>query len=390
MEPIELATGDLLLRGWTDADADAVYRACQDPLIQRWTTIPAPYLPEHAAGFVGSQAPADWASATAAPLGIFDAASGELLGAHGLVRLDLAAGVAELGTWLAPWARGRGVAERATRAVARWALAVLALKLLVWRAEVGNHASRLVACRVGFTFDRPARAGLAGRHGELVDCWRGTLRPGEVRDAPPAWYAPGAAGSRRARTFAAPQPVLRAATATGGPVTLRPLTDADTDDVATACDDPEAARWTSVPAPYTRADAVSFVRGRTREIWAAGDGAIFALAGPDGRFAGSIHLEISLDDPAVGSIGYLVAPHARNQGYATAAVRAICAWGSEALGLTRIVWRAYVGNHASRRVAEKCGFTPEGIARAGCDHRGERRDAWVAALLATDADEARP
>jgi RimJ/RimL family protein N-acetyltransferase len=170
------------------------------------------------------------------------------------------------------------------------------------------------------------------------------------------------------------------------PITLRPLAETDIDDVVTAGNDPESARWTTVPAPYTRADAVAFVQGRTRQIWNAGDGAVFAIAGPDGRFAGSIHLEISPEDPAVGSIGYLITPAARGRGYATAAVRTICSWGFEALGLTRIGWRAYVGNTASRRVAEKCGFVMEGIARAGCNHRGERRDAWVAALLATDIE----
>jgi hypothetical protein len=35
-------------------------------------------------------------------------------------------------------------------------------------------------------------------------------------------------------------------------------------------------------------------------------------------------------------------------------------------------------------VAERAGFTIEGVQRAGCVQRGERRDAWVGSRLATD------
>ncbi len=379
MEPVELTTGGLLLRAWTEQDADAVHLACQDRLIQQWTTVPVPYLPEHAAEFVGPRATEAWTCGRAAPLGVFDAATGALLGSHGLVHLDLAAGIGEVGVWIAPWARGRGVAERATRAVARWALDVLPLRLLIWRAQTGNHASRLVAARVGFVFEAPARATITTRDGRLADAWRGTLQPGEIHEAPPAWYAPGGPGARRAHTFGTPQPTLPA-----GEVTLRPLTDEDTDGITSACADPDVARWTVVPVPYTRTDAVAYVRQQAPGMWTRGDGAVFAIAGPDGRYAGAIDLRISADDPETGSIGFLVAPHARGRGYATSAVRAICAWGFEHLGVSRIVWRAYVGNAASRRIAEKAGFVMEGVQRAGCVQRGERRDAWVAALLAAE------
>jgi RimJ/RimL family protein N-acetyltransferase len=80
----------------------------------------------------------------------------------------------------------------------------------------------------------------------------------------------------------------------------------------------------------------------------------------------------------------MIAPWCRGKGYGTDAARTICAWGFGALGLARIVWRAHVGNDASRRVAEKAGFTFEGIQRAGCEQRDERRDAWVASLLAPE------
>ena len=51
-----LIDGDLVLRPWQLADADAVYEACQDPIIQMYTTVPVPYTREHAEAFVTSRA----------------------------------------------------------------------------------------------------------------------------------------------------------------------------------------------------------------------------------------------------------------------------------------------------------------------------------------------
>jgi RimJ/RimL family protein N-acetyltransferase len=379
MEPIELAADGLLLRAWRDTDAEAVYQACQDPLIQRFTTVPVPYLREHAQRFVTEQTDAGWAAGTSALLGIFDAGSGELLGSHGLVRLDLPDRSAELGLWIVPAARGRSVAERATRAVAHWAFEVLRLRLLTWWAVVGNQASKLVAQRVGFSFDGASRAALHERDGGLVDGWRGTLLPGEVRDTSPADLAPGAPGSRRARVFGTAPPRLIA-----GPVTLRQPGERDIDDMVATCQDPEAAHWTTVPVPYERAHAVGFATRRVPDGWLRGTAAVFVIADPDDRYAGTIDLRLDPDDPSTAEIGYLVAPWARGKGYGTDAVRGICRWGFQKLALRRIIWRAHVGNHASRRVAEKAGFVLEGVARQACEQRGERRDAWTATLLPDD------
>jgi hypothetical protein len=49
----KLSDGWLTLRGWTARDADAVLAACQDADTRRWMDVSVPYLPEHAAHFVG-------------------------------------------------------------------------------------------------------------------------------------------------------------------------------------------------------------------------------------------------------------------------------------------------------------------------------------------------
>jgi RimJ/RimL family protein N-acetyltransferase len=55
-------------------------------------------------------------------------------------------------------------------------------------------------------------------------------------------------------------------------------------------------------------------------------------------------------------MGWIIAPQAHGQGYATEAVLAALAWADEALGKREIVAIISHGNAASIRVAEKGGF----------------------------------
>lgn len=140
---------DIRLRAWRPADAEALWAACQDPVIQRWTTLPQPYSMECAKRFIAeaterddASEPVEWA--------IVGAQSDDLLGSIGLVRVDVNEKVAEIGFWLAAHARGRGVATRALREVARWALQDAGFERVQVAVDVDNVASHAVAERAGF------------------------------------------------------------------------------------------------------------------------------------------------------------------------------------------------------------------------------------------------
>ncbi|MGI5145295.1 GNAT family N-acetyltransferase [Plantactinospora sp. CA-294935] len=400
---VEIVEAGLLLRPWRAEDVEDVHRACQDPDIQRWTTVPSPYRLEDAIDFVTKQAPQAWSTGSGAPFAVCDGATGELLASCGLITIDPVLRSGEVGYWTAPWARGRAVAVRATRAVSRWAFAGLGLRRITWQAEVGNHASRLVALRAGFQVD--GRLRLADPHPRGTrDGWIGSLLPDDLAGTDPdqpddGRPAGGPAGSgslqaRRAAVFAAPQPVLFARAADGTELRLRPLHEPDLDAIVHACRDPESIRWTTVPNPYQRSDAEFFVHEHGPTVWRRGTGAVFAIADGSDRYAGVMELRISPADPLVGDLGYLVAPRVRGRGYCPAAIAAVSAWGFTTLNLARIEWRANVGNTASRRAVEKAGFTFEGTARHALNHRGNRVDAWIGALLPGDlglsADPERP
>ena len=180
MDTVEIAAGRFRLRRCHAADADWVYRACQDPAIQRWTRVPSPYRLDDALAYVTEFVDASWTSGRAAPFGVFDGVSGEGLGTISLVSMDLADGLAEVGYWVAPWARRRGAATAGTLAIARWAFESLGVARLTWLAEVGNDGSRAVAERAGFTVEGTLRDRIRRRDGSRADAWIGSLLPSDL------------------------------------------------------------------------------------------------------------------------------------------------------------------------------------------------------------------
>jgi RimJ/RimL family protein N-acetyltransferase len=148
-----LTDGWLTLRGWTPGDADAVLAACQDEDIQRWMDVPVPFLPEHAADFVGQHSRRQWSSQQGAPFAIAAAEDGRVLGSCGLVGVTASHLVAEVVYAVAPWARGRKVAQRAARLLCDWALADLGFARLEFYIEPSNAASRAVAAQLGCQFE---------------------------------------------------------------------------------------------------------------------------------------------------------------------------------------------------------------------------------------------
>lgn len=147
--PPILTGGSLRLRAWDPKDADAVFAACQDTSIQRWTRVPAPYEPQHAVGFVGELAASQWAAGTGAPLAVATAGDDEIVGACGLVAVNAQDLVAEVGYWVVPWARGQRVAQRATRLLADWAFTDVGFERLELYIEPANTTSCTVAERLG-------------------------------------------------------------------------------------------------------------------------------------------------------------------------------------------------------------------------------------------------
>jgi RimJ/RimL family protein N-acetyltransferase len=187
MNPVTLTSERLLLRPVGPHDTDAVYEACQDPEIQRWTTIPSPYLREHAVSFTEQVVPDGWADSSEFTFGIFLPASGELVGMLGITMRSL--GVGEIGFWAKKEHRGNGYITEAVVTTTRWAFTDMAIDRVEWRAEVGNTGSRAVVERAGFAVEGVLRSGL-NNQGVRRDCWVGSLLPSDVGLPSTAPYLP--------------------------------------------------------------------------------------------------------------------------------------------------------------------------------------------------------
>ncbi|MBV1849470.1 GNAT family N-acetyltransferase [Catellatospora tritici] len=183
--------------------------------------------------------------------------------------------------------------------------------------------------------------------------------------------------------YDAPQPVLHTVTEAGEKITLRPAELKDAAGVLATCTDPETLRWTTVPLGYDHEMAAGFATEYAPGWWQRHEGACWVVADAEDTYVGQLDLRIG-KDPEVADVGFVTAPYARGRGYMTAALRAAAEYGLRELGVVRVEWKAHVGNEGSRRVAEKAGFSFEGVQRSGCAHRGERRDAWTAALVRED------
>jgi Acetyltransferases, including N-acetylases of ribosomal proteins len=161
-----LTDGIVRLRRWLVSDAQAVYAACQDPVIARFVPIPQPYTLDCATDFI-ARSRAEMDAGPSAHLAIVDAVAGRFLGA--ISRHGPDGHRAAFGYWLAPGARGAGNATRALRLIVDWTLATTDAIRLELYTDPGNDASGRVAQRAGFEREGARRAWDFDRDGHPVD-----------------------------------------------------------------------------------------------------------------------------------------------------------------------------------------------------------------------------
>ena len=152
-------------------------------------------------------------------------------------------------------------------------------------------------------------------------------------------------------------------------------------------DAPAVQRLLSVPgiAPHTLSFSYPFPEGGAL-AWIRRDAARvkegrslqWAIRLPGDEVVGSIGL--GFHDDAEAHIGYWVAVHAWNRGYATEAAREVIAYGFDHLALRRIEAMCFPDNIASTRVLEKAGMTLEVTLPAHVEKDGVSRDVHLYAV----------
>jgi RimJ/RimL family protein N-acetyltransferase len=139
------------LRWWGEApgdiehDAEALAAAWADPDVARWTAVPEDRSVAAAARWIAGE-PERRSRRLALDLVVGGC---EVQGEVGLTRFD-DAGRAELGFWLAPAARGRGLATAAVAEATRRALTDWRLTRVWARTDPDNQKAAQVLVRAGF------------------------------------------------------------------------------------------------------------------------------------------------------------------------------------------------------------------------------------------------
>lgn len=124
----------------------------------------------------------------------------------------------------------------------------------------------------------------------------------------------------------------------------------------------------------------------SRRQWAANDGFQAAIL-ERGGIVGVIGLHRLDWANRSTSIGYWIAQAAQGQGTVTSAARALVTYAFDVYKLNRVEIRAGTENTRSRRIAERLGFTHEGVLRQA-ERVGDRFvDHTVYAMLAGDWGE---
>lgn len=145
-------------------------------------------------------------------------------------------------------------------------------------------------------------------------------------------------------------------------LTLSGHSSQDFDDFAAQWSDPEVVRYLT-GRPLTREEAWSrFLRAIGH--WAVrGYGYWILRERATGRFVGDVGLadlqrELEPSYRGEPEAGWVLAPWAQGQGYATEAVRAVLSWADATLAAPRVVCIIDPSNTPSLRVADRCGFMP--------------------------------
>lgn len=216
MRPFSLSSPHVLLDEPVIGDAADIFEYCQDPLFERFLTVPWPYERAHAAGFLTEYVPAGWladreytwalraagasgtatATATATAASVEEAGSGPLLGVICLRLTGESVGadasvhrVGSMGFWIGAPHRGRGLMPEAQRLVSDWAFSAGVIDVLHWECLVGNVASARTAWKAGFRFSGVAPSVAAYRNGSYPASWQGHLAAGDDRLPQPGWPA---------------------------------------------------------------------------------------------------------------------------------------------------------------------------------------------------------
>ena len=171
--PSEIPTlqyGRVTLRPPSDGDIPAIYEACQDPLIPRFTTVPAEYSMAHALDFV-QRVPASMELKREIPFVIEFGVGGdkEFAGVISFHTISLENHRAEIGYWMHAPMRGKGIGTVAAKIITNYGFLTMGFRRIEAAVDIDNTASQKLLMSAGYTKEGILRQRVTRSDGSQLD-----------------------------------------------------------------------------------------------------------------------------------------------------------------------------------------------------------------------------
>lgn len=164
-------------------------------------------------------------------------------------------------------------------------------------------------------------------------------------------------------------------------ITLRPFEVDDAAAVAAACRDPAILLFTFMKDGLTEAEAVEWI-DRGNERWSDGHPRFAIVDSDTDRLLGEVGLNVNARHLSAEG-HYWVKASDRQRGIASCALGLVADWGFSK-GVQRLFLLIHPENVASNRLAERMGFTREGVLRSYEPVKDQRPDLVSWSLLSSD------
>ena len=172
-----LTVGTTTLRPMRPADAEDIYRAVQDPIIPKFTTLPEDYPVELAIDFATTRNVSSHLNKTELVFVMEDSElkssdypySNGFAGVISLHSIDIPNHRAEIGYWMAKEARGKGIGTRAASMITEYGLMTMGFNRIDGIVDVRNEPSKQLLLNAGYEFEGIMKKYVTRRDGSQLD-----------------------------------------------------------------------------------------------------------------------------------------------------------------------------------------------------------------------------
>ena len=166
-----LSYGTLTLRPSREEDIESIYKACQDPLISHFTTVPANYTLEHAQLFVRHHDPEGLQSKREIRF-IIESNHGSDPAMAGVISFhspNFNNKVSEIGYWITKEFRGKSIGTTAVKVLTNFGFETMGWNRIEAMIDNDNEASKKVITRAGYEHEGLLRQRVIRSDGNVID-----------------------------------------------------------------------------------------------------------------------------------------------------------------------------------------------------------------------------